>query len=163
MKVVIVRARTASLRRSPQRRQRLSGCPTNSVLARWHCACAGSHTPHSRSENQARHKMLPFFTPTPVLVKYEGSDLARTASLRRSQQRQLRLSCCSTKPVLARWHCVCVVSNTQHGGSTSYEFDHGQTQGLDKECPHSLSQTKHAQTLCGLYFIFFHFYRCYTH
>ena len=41
-------ARTATPRRSPQRPHRRSDCKTTTVYARWHCTCAGSHTPHGR-------------------------------------------------------------------------------------------------------------------
>ncbi len=50
--------RTATLRRSPQHQHRRSGFPANSVCARWHCACAGSITPHGRMIMYA-HPMRP--------------------------------------------------------------------------------------------------------
>ena len=66
------RGRTASPRRSPQHPQRRSGCIATPVFARWHCACAGSHTPHGRMIQHA-HQMLPSSThrkPSPVTQSF---------------------------------------------------------------------------------------------
>jgi hypothetical protein len=59
--------RTTSARRSPQRRQRRSGCNPTPAFARWHCACAGSHTPCGRMITRA-DQILTSTTPTPERV-----------------------------------------------------------------------------------------------